>query len=128
MAINNNGFGNGILIYAACAAAAWYFWPQIKAALGPDTTPYGSGYQQPAGRLGPPNNHSGVTPWDPFGLRNRLLGGALGMRLDPGEVSRNVEDRRGEYPGQMAGLRCRDTYTGQDVPLSLCDAEHGGAR
>jgi hypothetical protein len=125
-------FRSGIAIYVMCAAAAWFAWPWIKANFVPDMRPY----EEPAS-VGA-RNHSGITPFDPFGLRpdrNRDVAGRQRMNLDPNEVSPNVEDRRGD-PGDLpagtgggdigrtAGLRCRDNVTGRDVPLSFC--ERGG--
>jgi hypothetical protein len=58
---------NGLLVYALCALLAWLAWPWIQQRLGPDLTTYMS-----------------------RGAQMRVPH----MRLDPNEVSPNIEDRR----------------------------------
>jgi hypothetical protein len=70
-------FTGNILLCAACCAVAAFSCPWITAGLFPDVTPY--------------------TEASPYRGSNHHLR-APGMRLDPNEVSPNVEDRRGERP------------------------------
>jgi hypothetical protein len=126
-----SSFGGNLLLYAAFAVVAWLAWPTIKHAIGPDT----GSYDNP----------------EPYGRPSRRAGRAFQMRLDPNEVSPNVEDRRGGHgnirvpgggdletqigvpdvqhrradrgDGQIIG--CLDQKTGRRVDPRLCERERG---
>jgi hypothetical protein len=102
--------GLGILLFGVCCAVASYImWPSIRAAMMPPPHAVGqrapSTEPAPAAPWGNRNLTGGHVPWGypesaprprteriPYGRDGR----AMNMRLDPGEISPNVEDRRGE--------------------------------
>jgi hypothetical protein len=117
---DHQSFGGGLIVYALCALLAWLAWPWIKQALGPDLTTYMSR----AAQMRIPH-----------------------MRLDPNEVSPNIEDRRprnangnlahdaggddisrhGGGPVESDGriIGCLDTYTGRRVDIGYCTGGGG---
>jgi hypothetical protein len=131
-----------LLVFAACAAASAFAWPYIRDHFGPDMTPYTNA--EPYDRAGA--GRGGYSPSFP-GARNAGAGGKYRMHLDPDATPGQVEDRRGERGPDIAagdrdghdmgrlgpppttdgrgggGARCRDTRTGRDVPMRLCDLQ-----
>jgi hypothetical protein len=106
-------FRSNLVLYAMCAAAAYFAWPWIKANFGPDTTPYTESGEYGGGSTGA-RNHTGVEPYggnghgggySPYFPGPRDGGGQQdyarrrqNLRLDPSATD-DVEDRRGEPRG-----------------------------
>ena len=134
-----SSFGSGLLVFAACTAAACFAWPYIRDRFGPDMTPYAESGPYGGHVARGKGEYSGHYP----GPRNAEK---YRMHLDPDAAPGQVEDRRGgrgqdvaeeDDGGDMGRLRplpttdgrgagrarCRDTWTGRDVPMSFCDGE-----
>jgi hypothetical protein len=146
-------FRSNLMLYAMCAAAAYFAWPYIRDHFGPDMTSYSN--PGPYGTSTGARNHTGIEPYggdghgggrgysDYFpGARDQGRPGYARqqpLHLDPTQQD-DVEDRRGERRGGLdrlapswdqarrpettgdaAGLRCRESRTGRDVPLAFCE-------
>jgi hypothetical protein len=152
------GFNSGLLLYAACAVAAWMAWPYIRQAFDGNTAPaYDEyGYRGDAGRRERWNQggRGGYSDYYP-GPRNQPASPPVArqqMRLDPTEMD-PIEDRRGERGGSAGrlgpgpswdearsdagpempraggrGLMCWDTVERHPVDPSFCDRERMGRR
>jgi hypothetical protein len=118
---------NHLLLIGAVAVAGYMFGPQLKASLGPFLTNFrglnmrldpglSDAIDDRRGRGGG-LTRTGGGEGGPGGFPDGRGGDDGGM--DPG----------GGFPGggggRGGGLRCRDTRTGQDVPLSFCERERG---
>jgi hypothetical protein len=111
----SSGFANGLLLFAACCAAAVLAWPYIKGAF-PDSFPQetsGSGaerfdqyrYKGDPGRFDRWNNRGGEQEFSQYFPGDRTVRRPQERRLGPAEQYA-VEDRRGERTAWRA-LRIR---------------------
>jgi hypothetical protein len=127
----------GLLLFAGgVAVVAWFGWPTIRDRIAPS---WGHSDRY----LGPRRTTMHLDPdVEPGAIEDRRGerggGGELG-RLGPqwgpqggGPIGSPWEESRGGFPGPngdgRGGLRCRDSRTGQDIPLSYCDNERMGRR
>jgi hypothetical protein len=148
-------FRSNLVLYAMCAAAAYFAWPWIKANFGPDMTSYSNPGEYGGGSTGA-RNRSGVEPYGgdghgggrgysdyfPGPRQERPAGSPVArrqnLRLDPSQVD-DVEDRRGEPRGgrptwdeaRGSGAACWDSVERRRVDVAFCDQqdrERGGRR
>jgi hypothetical protein len=113
-------FRSNLVLYAMCAAAAYFAWPYIRDHFGPDMTSYSNPGEYGGDSTGA-RNRTGVEPYGgdghgggrgysdyfPGPRQERPAGSPVArrqnLRLDPSQVD-DIEDRRGERRGGLERL------------------------
>jgi hypothetical protein len=121
---------NQLLLIGAVAVAGYLLGPQIRTHV----LPFLGSFRGFTMRLDP----SEMSPVEDRRGEHRAGPGRGGPRGGPGGGVDPWGDARGDAsdgsfagmggPGGGGGLRCRDTRTGQDVPLSFCERAYGERR